>query len=124
MLFPVSSDDQQICCVVNIPYRTYAVLQPFRIRWQKISVRLEVAKTLEAEALPNNAYKHSVLTVKETQHFSITKINRLMLIRKIIAVYSENSKNLRSQSIGKMRVTDFETGLYIYIYIYVATTGL
>jgi hypothetical protein len=35
-------------------------------------------------------FKNSVRTSKRTRHFTITKINWLMLIKKIIAVYSEN----------------------------------
>jgi hypothetical protein len=33
---------------------------------------------------------NSVPATKKTQHFTITKINWLMLFREIIAVYSEN----------------------------------
>jgi hypothetical protein len=36
------------------------------------------------------AYKNSVRTAKKTQHFTITKINRLTLFKEIIPVYSEN----------------------------------
>jgi hypothetical protein len=35
-------------------------------------------------------FKNSARTAKKTQHFSVTKINLLMLFKKIIAVYSEN----------------------------------
>jgi hypothetical protein len=33
---------------------------------------------------------NSVRTAKKTQHFTVTKINRLTLFKEIIAVYSEN----------------------------------
>jgi hypothetical protein len=35
-------------------------------------------------------FKNSVRTTKKTQHFTITKINWLMLFKEIIAVYAEN----------------------------------
>jgi hypothetical protein len=35
-------------------------------------------------------YEDSVRTAKKTQHFTVTKINRLTLFEEIIAVYSEN----------------------------------
>jgi hypothetical protein len=35
-------------------------------------------------------FKYSVRTAKKTQHFTITKINWLMVFKEIIAVYSEN----------------------------------
>jgi hypothetical protein len=35
-------------------------------------------------------FKNSVLTSKKTQHFTITKINLLMLFEEKIAVYTEN----------------------------------
>jgi hypothetical protein len=38
----------------------------------------------------NNIYKNSVRTAKKTQHFTVKKINRLMLFKEIIAVYCEN----------------------------------
>jgi hypothetical protein len=38
-------------------------------------------------------FKNSVRTSKRTPHFTITKINWLMLFKEIIAVYSENHKN-------------------------------
>jgi hypothetical protein len=34
--------------------------------------------------------KNSVRTTKKTQHFTVTKINRLTLFKEIIAVYCEN----------------------------------
>jgi hypothetical protein len=39
---------------------------------------------------PHLVFKNSVRTAKKTQHFTITKINWLMLFKKIIVVYSEN----------------------------------
>jgi hypothetical protein len=38
-------------------------------------------------------FKNSVRTSKRTRHFTITKINWLILITEIIAVYSENHTN-------------------------------
>jgi hypothetical protein len=38
----------------------------------------------------NPIFKNSVRTAKKTQHFTIAKINWLMLFKEIIAVYSEN----------------------------------
>jgi hypothetical protein len=35
-------------------------------------------------------FKNSVCTAKKTPHFTITKINLLMLFKEIIADYSEN----------------------------------
>jgi uncharacterized protein YktB (UPF0637 family) len=35
-------------------------------------------------------FKNSVRTAKKAQHFTITKINRLTLFKKLIAVYSQN----------------------------------
>jgi len=35
-------------------------------------------------------FKNSVRTSKRTPHFTITKINYLMLLKKIIPVYTEN----------------------------------
>jgi len=35
-------------------------------------------------------FKNSVRTSKRTPHFTITKINWLMLFKEIIAVYTEN----------------------------------
>jgi hypothetical protein len=42
--------------------------------------------------------KESVRTEKKTQHFTITKINWLMLFREIKAVYSENRTKLCCQN--------------------------
>jgi hypothetical protein len=36
-------------------------------------------------------FKNSVRTSKRTPHFTVTKINRLMLFKEIIAVYGENN---------------------------------
>jgi hypothetical protein len=38
-------------------------------------------------------FKHPVLTTKKTQRVSMTTINWLMLLKEIIAVYSENHTN-------------------------------
>jgi hypothetical protein len=35
-------------------------------------------------------FKNSICTAKKTQHSTITKINWLILLKEIIAVYSEN----------------------------------
>jgi hypothetical protein len=35
-------------------------------------------------------FKNSVRTAKKTQHFTITKINWLMLFKETVAVYTEN----------------------------------
>jgi hypothetical protein len=37
-------------------------------------------------------FKNSVLTVKETQHFTIAKINWLNEFKEMAAFYSENSE--------------------------------
>jgi hypothetical protein len=37
-------------------------------------------------------FKNLIRTAKKTQHFTITKINWLMLFGEIIAVYTENHK--------------------------------
>jgi hypothetical protein len=39
-------------------------------------------------------FKNSVRTSKRTQHFTITKINLLVLFKEIIAVSSDNYTNL------------------------------
>jgi hypothetical protein len=42
-------------------------------------------------------FKNSVRTAKKTQHFTVTKINRLTLFKEIIAVNAENhSKEIHS----------------------------
>jgi hypothetical protein len=47
-------------------------------------------------------FKNSVRTSKRTQHFTITKINWLMLFKEIISVYSENHKKpTKSNSVGR-----------------------
>jgi hypothetical protein len=43
----------------------------------------------EAEAVVK-IFKNSVVASKKTQHFTITKINWLMLRKEIIPVYTEN----------------------------------
>jgi hypothetical protein len=45
--------------------------------------------TFEAKARLNIIFKNSVRTSKRTPHFTITKINWLMLFKEIIAVYIE-----------------------------------
>jgi hypothetical protein len=46
-------------------------------------------------------FKNSVRTAKKTQHFTITKINRLTLFKEIIAVYCENHMK-QMQSVDKL----------------------
>jgi hypothetical protein len=46
---------------------------------------------VEAEAL---LFKNSTRTSKRTPHFIISKINWLMLFKEMIAVYTENNKQL------------------------------
>jgi hypothetical protein len=48
-------------------------------------------------------YNNSVCTAKKTQHFTITKINWLMLFKEIIAVYSENHTKRINTLCGNMR---------------------
>jgi hypothetical protein len=48
-------------------------------------------------------FKNPVRTSKRTPHFTITKINWLMLFKEIIAVYTENHT---IPSIKKMQVID------------------
>jgi hypothetical protein len=48
-------------------------------------------------------FKNSVRTANKTQHFSITKINWLMLFKEIIAVYTENHTKLTDK---KYKVAD------------------
>jgi hypothetical protein len=52
-------------------------------------------------------FKNSVRTAKKTQHFTITKINRLTLFKEIIAVYSENHTEHIN---AKWSVTDCHSG--------------
>jgi hypothetical protein len=49
-------------------------------------------------------FKYSVHTSKRTPHFTITKINWLMLFKEIIPVYTETHKKTINI---KCRVTDF-----------------
>jgi hypothetical protein len=58
-----------------------------------------------------NVIKNSVRTSKRTPHFTITKINWLMLFKEIIAVYSE--KHTRHMNI-KYSVTVTGGGTYNY----------
>jgi hypothetical protein len=54
--------------------------------------------------------KNSVRTSKRTPHFTITEINWLMLLKEIIAVYTENhTKHINT----KRRVTDGQSRWYI-----------
>jgi hypothetical protein len=46
-------------------------------------------------------FKNSVRTSKKTQHFTIKKINWLMLYREIIAVYSEIYKKQVNKFCGQ-----------------------
>jgi hypothetical protein len=55
-------------------------------------------------------FKNSVRTSKRTPHFTITKVNWLMLFREIIAVYSENhAKPLNT----KCSITDCQSRWFI-----------
>jgi hypothetical protein len=55
-------------------------------------------------------FKNSVLTSKRTPHFTITKINSLMLFKEIIAVYSENdAKPINT----KCSITDCQSRWFI-----------
>jgi hypothetical protein len=65
---------------------------------------------LKQEAHLNNIYKSPVLTSKETQHLSITKIDWLTVFKDIIAVYSENhTKRIkRYMQWAKCRINDCE----------------
>jgi hypothetical protein len=56
----------------------------------------------DAKVHPN--INHSVCTSKKTQHFSVTKISFLMLLKEIIAVCTEN---YTSPIKTKFRVTDY-----------------
>jgi hypothetical protein len=57
-------------------------------------------------------FKNSVRTSKRTPHFTITKINWLMLFKEIIAVYTENhTKHINS----KCSVTVREGKRYMYL---------
>jgi hypothetical protein len=55
-------------------------------------------------------FKNSVLTLKRTLNFTITKLNWLMLFKEIIAVYSEN----RAKPINaKYSITDCQSRWFI-----------
>jgi len=55
-------------------------------------------------------FKNSVRTSKRTPHFTITKINSLMLFKEIIAVYSENhTKPIKT----KWSITDCQSWWFI-----------
>jgi hypothetical protein len=55
-------------------------------------------------------FKNSVHTSKRTPHFSITKINWLMLFKEIIAVYIENhAKPINT----KCSITDSQSRWFI-----------
>jgi hypothetical protein len=55
-------------------------------------------------------FKNSVFTSKRTPHFTIKKINWLMLFKDIIAVYSENhAKPINT----KCSTTDFQSRWFI-----------
>jgi hypothetical protein len=56
-------------------------------------------------------FKNSVRTSKRTPHFTITKINWLMLFKEIIAVYTE--KHIKS--VRKLSVTDCSRRRYIQL---------
>jgi len=55
-------------------------------------------------------FKNSVRTSKRTLHFTITKINWLMLFKEIIAVYAKNHTKHMNK---KCSVTDRESRWYI-----------
>jgi hypothetical protein len=48
-------------------------------------------------------YRNSVRTSQETQHVSVTKPNRFMLLRETIAVYCESHKEHNIQPEGRMQ---------------------
>jgi hypothetical protein len=57
-------------------------------------------------------FKDSVRTSKRTPHFTITKINWLMLFKEIIAVYSENqAKPINT----KCCINDCQSRWFIYL---------
>jgi len=57
-------------------------------------------------------FKNPVRTSKRTPHFTITKINWLMLCKKIIAVYSENhTKAIHT----KCSITNCQSRRFIYL---------
>jgi hypothetical protein len=55
-------------------------------------------------------FKNSVRTSKRTLHFTITKINWLMLFKEIIAVYIENHAKPINK---KYSITDCESRWFI-----------
>jgi hypothetical protein len=55
-------------------------------------------------------FKNSVHTSKRTPHFTITKINWLMLFKEVIAVYSENHAKPIST---KCSITDSQSRWFI-----------
>jgi hypothetical protein len=57
-------------------------------------------------------FKNSVRTSKRTPHFTITKINWVMLFKEIIIVDSEKHTETINR---KCRVTDCYSGWYIYL---------
>jgi hypothetical protein len=56
-------------------------------------------------------FKNSVRTSKRTPHFTIEKINWLMLFKEIIAVYTETHTILINT---ECTVTDWQSTWYIY----------
>jgi hypothetical protein len=56
--------------------------------WKQISVNVDEIQSSEAETY--QIFKNLTRTAKKTPHFTITKINRLTLIKEIIADFSEN----------------------------------
>jgi hypothetical protein len=57
-------------------------------------------------------FKNSVRTSKRTLHFTITKINWLMLFKEIIAVYSENHEKPID---AKFSITECQSRWFIYL---------
>jgi hypothetical protein len=59
-------------------------------------------------------FKNSVRTSKRTPHFTVTKINWLILFKEIIVVYSENHiKTYKFALSAKCRVTEFYDTWYV-----------
>jgi hypothetical protein len=50
-------------------------------------------------------FNNSVRTAKKTQHFTITKLNLLILFEEIIAVYTENHTKYK-----KVQISDCQAG--------------
>jgi hypothetical protein len=66
-------------------------------------------------------FKHLVCTAKKTPHFLITKISCLMLLREIIAVYTENhtkSINILCDQYSEL-LTVKAGGTYSYRYLHI-----